>query len=289
MTVPAPTVTPAPVVVRRLPGPAERAPRAHRRRRRLLETGLGIGVPVLLLVFWQLASSLGWVDSRSYPAPTTILDEAWTMSGRGELWPDIAQTGFRILSSFLIGALIGFLVGLATGLSPMTRAALEPLLNGLYTVPKLALLPIFLTVFGFGQLPQLMVVAVTVFFFVWISTSAAIVAVPEGFRDAGRSMGFSRVQMFTHVLFPAALPQVFVGLRIAAGVAVLVIIATEFLVGDNGLGFLIFDAQRLFLTAPMYVGIVCSALLGVLFTAIITWIGRKACPWAPRGNDIQPR
>jgi sulfonate transport system permease protein len=95
--------------------------------------------------------------------------------------------------------------------------------------------------------------------------------------------------MFVHVLFPAALPQVFIGLRIATGVAVLVIIATEFLVGDSGLGFLIFDSQRLFLTAPMYVGIVCSALLGVLFTAVITWIGRKACPWAPRGDDIQPR
>jgi len=240
-------------------------------------------------VLCQLASGLEWIDARSYPAPTPILDEAWTMSGGGELWPDIGETAFRILSSFVLGALVGFLVGLATGLSPTTRAALEPLLNGLYTVPKLALLPIFLTIFGFGQLPQLMVVAVTVFFFVWISTSAAVIAVPEGFRDAGRSMGFSRLQMFAHVLFPAALPQVFVGLRIAAGVSVLVIIATEFLVGESGLGFLIFDAQRLFLTAPMYVGIVCSALLGVLFTAVITWIGRKACPWAPRGNDIQPR
>ena len=134
----------------------------------------------------------------------------------------------RILYGYLIGTASGIIVGFLTGAHRLLRAALEPLLSSLYTVPKLALLPIFLTVFGFGEKAIVMLIATTVFFFVWISTMAAVVGVADGYREAARSFGVSPWQMFRHVLWPASLPAIFVGMRIAAGVSVLMLIGVEF-------------------------------------------------------------
>lgn len=164
----------------------------------------------------------------------------------------------------------------------LVRAALEPLLDALYVVPKLALLPVFLNMFGLGEGPQIALVAATVFFFVWISTMAAVLAVPVGHRDAGQVFGASPWQMFRHVLLPASLPAVLVGARIAAGVAVLVIVASEQIAAADGLGHLIFDSRALFQNDVMFVGIVCVAVLGVVFSEVVRTAGRLLTPWAPR-------
>ncbi len=136
--------------------------------------------------------------------------------------------------------------------------------------------------FGLGEGPQVALVATTVFFFVWISTMSAVVAIPSGHRDAGRVFGASPWQMFRHVLLPASLPAVLVGARISAGVAVLVIVASEQIAATNGLGHLIFDSRALFQNDVMFVGIVCVAVLGVVFSELIRLVGRLLTPWAPR-------
>jgi sulfonate transport system permease protein len=164
----------------------------------------------------------------------------------------------------------------------LLRRALEPTLDALYVVPKLALLPVLLNMFGLGEGPKVALVAVTVFFFVWIGTMTAVMAVPEGYRETGAAFGASRAQMFRHVLVPGALPQIVVSLRVAAGVAVLVIVAAEFIVGDSGLGYLIFNSRALFINDRMYVGIVVVALFGVAFSELIRALGRLVTPWAPQ-------
>lgn len=188
----------------------------------------------------------------------------------------------RVLAGYVLGTAAGYVLGLLMGSLPLVRAAFEPLLDALYVVPKLALLPIFLNMFGLGEGPQVALVATTVFFFVWISTMSAVVAIPSGHRDAGRVFGASPWQMFRHVLLPASLPSVLVGARIAAGVAVLVIVASEQIAAANGLGHLIFDSRALFQNDVMFVGIVCVAVLGVLFSELVRLMGRLLTPWAPK-------
>lgn len=200
----------------------------------------------------------------------------------GELWPDVWATLRRVLAGYALGTVTGYLLGLLMGALRLVRAALEPLLDALYVVPKLALLPVFLNMFGLGEGPQIALVAATVFFFVWISTMAAVLAVPAGHRDAGRVFGASPWQMFRHVLLPASLPAVLVGARIAAGVAALVIVASEQIAAADGLGHLIFDSRTLFQNGAMFVGIVCVAVLGVLFSELVRLSGRFLTPWAPR-------
>lgn len=266
----------------RAPGPQELHPTSARRKRRALELSLAIAVPVALILLWQLAASQSWIDERIYPAPSTILADGWQRAADGELWPDVWATLKRVLAGYVIGTVSGYLLGLLMGSISLVRAALEPLLDALYVVPKLALLPIFLNMFGLGEGPQIALVAATVFFFVWISTMAAVISVATGHRDAGQVFGASPWQMFRHILLPASLPAVLVGARIAAGVAVLVIVASEQIAANDGLGHLIFDARALFQNDVMFVGIVCVAALGVLFSELVRLAGRFLTPWAPR-------
>ncbi|MFE0251921.1 ABC transporter permease [Streptomyces sp. NPDC059010] len=276
------TKPPADAVLIRRPGPQELHPTRTHRRRRALELSLALAVPLSLIMLWQLAATQAWMDDRVYPAPSTILADGWDRAAAGDLWPDVWATLKRVLAGYAAGTAAGYALGLLMGSLSLVRAALEPLLDALYVVPKLALLPIFLNMFGLGEGPQVALVATTVFFFVWISTMSAVIAIPAGHRDAGQVFGASRRQMFRHVLLPASLPSVLVGARIAAGVAVLVIVASEQIAATNGLGHLIFDSRALFQNDVMFVGIVCVAILGVLFSELIRFAGRLLTPWAPR-------
>jgi sulfonate transport system permease protein len=274
-------------VVTRRPGAAERDPVGHARRRRLIETGLGVGVPIVLIVLWQVASSQKWIDPRFYPSPSTIVSYGRKMFKERGLWTDVWASVSRVLWGYAWGALIGLALGYLMGMSRTLRAALEPLLNVLYTVPKVALIGVFLVIMGFGEKPVIFVIAVTVFFFVWIQTLAAVLAVSNNYREAARSFGSNGRQMFRHVLLPASLPQVFVGLRVAAGVSVLTMVGVEFAYTPNkdnrpaGVGNVILTGRQQFDVKPAFVGIVLASIIGALFVWLVRRIGRTLLPWAP--------
>lgn len=270
----------------RSPGPAERNPVATGRQRTRRELALGIAIPVAILLLWQVAAYGDWIDRRIYPAPDRIVATGIDLAKSGALWDAFSLTAYRVLFGWFLGVVAGIGVGVVMGSSRWVRKALEPTLDALYVVPKLALLPVFINLFGLDEGPKIALVSVTVFFFVWISTMTAVMAVPVGYHDTGRVFGAGRWRMFRHVTGPAILPQVFVALRVAAGVAVLVIVAAEFIVGTTGLGYLIFNSRSLLLNDRMYVGIVVVALFGVVFAEIVRRIGNWVMPWAP--GDAHP-
>lgn len=255
-------------------------PLALRRQRRIGKVALGIAVPLGLLALWQVAAVSHMINPALYPPPTLILASAAELTTDGTLLSETWVSTQRILWGFALGSVSGILVGLLMGTMEWLRAALEPTLDALYTVPKLAILPIFITMFGINDAPKIAVIAVTVFFFVWIATMSAIVTVAQGYRDAATTFQATRVQMFRHVLVPAALPEIFVGLRIAAGISVLILVASESVVGNDGLGYLIFNSRAVFLNEQMFVGIVTVSLVGVVFTSVIKVAGNWLTPWS---------
>lgn len=271
--------------VTRRPGPADRDPARHARRRRAIAISSAVLFPIVLLLLWQLASTQGWISRFDYPAPSDVLGEmkrTFRDNPKGNMWTDVWASTQRMFWGYLWGVLAGLVLGFALGMSRFLRNMTEPTLNALYTVPKLALISIFLIVFGFGNAPVIAVVTVTVFFFVWISAMASVLSVPEGFREAAKSLEAGRWQMFRHVVLPASLPQIFVGLRIAAGVAVLTLIGTEMVYPPNnqGIGYRINNARTILDPKQAYVGLVVSAVFGVVFTALINVLGRIVVPWA---------
>lgn len=255
--------------------------------RRKREFALGLMVPLAILLLWEICGRMEWLDPRAYPPPSKILREGYALAMSGSLFVDIWATLLRVLAGFMLGTIAGLVAGFAMGMSRPVRAAFEPTLNALYVVPKLAILPVLLTIFGFGELPKIVLVAITVFFFVWIDAMDSVSSVPTGYRDAAKVFGTTRWGMLKHVLLPAVLPRLFISLRIAIGVAVLVIIAAEFVISRNGLGFLIFNARQLFINGWMYVGIVCVAAMGVILAAIIRRIGLIMTPWERVGSSAR--
>jgi len=273
------------VVLKRLPGPAELKPKSHSRRRRTIELSLSIGVPVALILLWQVSSTREWINPGLYPSPTDLLrrtPELFSSNAGGGMWGDVGKSMYRVAWGYFWGALFGLVLGIWMGMSRLTRAALEPLLAAMYTVPKLALIGVFLLILGFDEKPVIAVIGLTVFFFVWIQTMTAVMSVPSGYRDAAISFGATKWQLFRQVLLPGALPQIFIGLRVAAGVTVLTVIGVEFVFapGNQGLGYRINTARQILDPGQMYVAIVIAALLGVLFTWLVRRVGRMLAPWA---------
>jgi len=268
----------ASVITRKNRLPLESRPKRIRRRR-ATEIAVGIAVPLALIILWEVSAQLGWINRQFFPAPSATLRRGWEMIAEGRLLSDIGVTMYRVIVGYIVGSVIGWSAGIGMGMSRMLRRALEPMLSALYTVPKLAILPIFLTIFGFSDAPIIAIVSVTVFFYVWIYTMEAVVSIPNGYLDAATSFGVKGWTLFHHVILPASLPAVAVGLRIGVGVALLVTIASEFIVGGSGVGYLIFNARSLFRLEEAYAGIVTAALIGVLLQGLVTWLGHRATPW----------
>lgn len=269
--------------VLREPSAEDLDPVGVRRRRRRLERALAIVVPFVVLGLWQLFSELRWVDPEYFPPPTAVFRTGVTLVRNGTLLSDTWITMRRTLLGFALGVVTGFVVGIALSLSRLVRAALEPLVYALWTVPKLALLPLLLLIFGLGEKPIVVLIAINCFFLVLIATLASMLAVPFEWREVAQAFQASRWQMLRHVTIPAALPQIFVTMRITAGAAILTVVAAEFVESSSGLGYLIWNSWQLLLADQMYVGIIVVAILGTLFTMAVVAIGHKLTPWTQEG------
>jgi sulfonate transport system permease protein len=269
--------------VRRVPGAAELNPKRHARNRRATTLTLAWGTPVLLIVAWQLAAGSGVMDTRFFPAPSTIWQAGVRSLQSGVLTGAMLDTVRKLLIGYGIGVVAGVALGVLLGLSWVARSALEHTLVALYTLPKLALFPVFLLLFGLGSMPQIVLVAVTVFFIVVLASTTAVISVEQGYRDAAAVFGARRAQLLRHVIVPAALPAIATAVRLTAGIAILVIVGIEMVSGDSGLGYLIFQRSQVFDPATMYAGVIVAGLIGVAFTGLVTLALRFAIP------DQRPR
>jgi NitT/TauT family transport system permease protein/sulfonate transport system permease protein len=267
-------------VWRIVPGKAEVDPvryaRAHRQRR----IWLGVLTPVVLLAVWELASQLEWINAQYFPGPSKIVVAAGDMIASGQWIMDVGATLRTIALAGVIGFVLGVLLGVIMGAFATIRHLFEPVLSAFYTVPKIALLPLMLLVFGIGETPGNLLVGVDVFFVAWISTLEAVVKVPGGYREAAESFGVKGLREFGHVTLPAILPAIFVALRIAVGQAVVITIMVEYLMGNKGIGYRIWHAWSLFDADTMYVGIVTVAVLGYLLQLLVKFAGARLVPWA---------
>ena len=267
--------------ISRLPRGYDRDPVGHARKRRILHTFLGLAVPIALLAFWQVAAKNDWINHKFYPAPTDCFRQLKQMFDKRDFAYDLRLTLYRMAWGWLWGSLFGVVFAYVLGMMRSVRAALEPTLNALYTVPKIALLSPFLIIFGFKDKPVIIVIAVTVFFFAWVPTQAAVMSVSESYREAASSFGAGKWQMFRHVIWPATLPGLFVTLRVAASVSVLTVIGIEFAYApeSRGLGFQINAARQTFEPKIAYAGIMVAALIGVVFQALVRTVGRLVVRW----------
>jgi NitT/TauT family transport system permease protein len=168
---------------------------------------------------------------------------------------------------------------MAAGVSRIVRELIYPLATALYVVPRIAMLPLVLVAFGINDEARVFMVAFSVFFIVFFSSLSGVEQVDRGFIDAARAFGAGRVRLAWTVLLPGAAPTVFAGMRVAMGFALIVIVGTEFLAANDGLGARIWTSYQIFDFPSLYSGIIAVTILGVLLAWGLLLIERFAVPW----------
>jgi ABC-type nitrate/sulfonate/bicarbonate transport system permease component len=247
-----------------------------------LERLLSVLSPAILISIWEAAALAGKVDTRFFPAPSSVFAALGQMLQTGELWEHLSVSLKRIAIGFTIGAIPGVVVGLAMGLFSPIRAVIQPLIDGTFPIPKIAILPLFIMIFGIGEESKYAIIAVAVIYLVLINTVAGVRNIDKIYLDVGRNYHASRMMMFTDVALPGALPLIVTGLRLGMGVALLVIVAAEFVGARSGIGYLIWTSWQVFQVEKMYVGLLVSAVLGFSTALFLNFLERLLIPWKHR-------
>lgn len=249
------------------------------RTRRILELLLTVAGPIIIIGIWELLSRSERIDPRFWPAPSSLWNTAKTMVREDDLLGDIRITVVRILAGFLIGAIPGIALGLGMGLFWPVRVFFMPLATMIYAIPKIAVLPLMIIAFGTGETSTLVTVALSIFFLVALSTMRGVLELDRSFRDVARNLGADRRELFLTVALPGAMPSIFTGLRLALGFALVVVVGTEFVNPDSGLGAMIWTSYQTLQIRQMFVGLVLTGVLGLALTAALGALERLAMPW----------
>lgn len=241
-----------------------------------------IASPLVLLAIWQLASYTRVLNPALFPPPTAIAVSFVDYARSGELWTNTLWTLSRILAGCLIGGIPGTLLGLGMGMNATVRAFFEPLVRLLYPIPKIAILPLFYFIFGFGEQAKWAAVAVGVFFLMVINTEAGVRQIPPIYGDVARAFRIGPAAYYFRVLLPGALPNIWAGIRLSVGIAIVLAIAAEFQLTRTGLGFAIFNAQQILDVERLYAALAAVSILGFGVTAVIDRLERVVIPWNER-------
>ena len=240
---------------------------------------LGVASPLVLLILWELCARTGLIDTRFFPAPTSIVQQGVELAGSGELWGHLSASLQRLLWGSLLGGVPALLLGIAMGLYRPIRAAVDPLISATYPVPKSAILPLILLIFGLGEASKIVMVALGVFFPVLINTITGVLQIDKIFLDVGKNFKASRWQTFRTVALPGALPSIMAGIKLGIGMGLILIAIAEMVGAKNGIGFMIWDAWQILSVETMYVGLIVISLLGFMLTLILNEIEGWILPW----------
>jgi NitT/TauT family transport system permease protein len=237
--------------------------------------------PILLLAAWQVAVVSGFVDYRFVPAPLQIVDTFGEMIGSGELFKHIMISLGRVAAGFALGVGSGVIIGLTMGIFRPVRAALTPIVAALFPIPKLAILPIIILFFGLGEFSKILVIAIGVFFISVINTVSGVINIDKIYLDVASNLGVKGRSFYRHVAIPGALPAIVTGGKVSMGVALLLIVAAEFVGASSGIGYLIWSSWQNFSLDRMFVGLVTLAAIGYIFTRALEFLEGRILPWKP--------
>jgi ABC-type nitrate/sulfonate/bicarbonate transport system permease component len=262
-----------------------REERPRRLDRATIERALSVLSPLILLGVWELLAYVHVIDTRFFPSPSKIFGAMWQMvlpSAQfpgGELWFHVLVSLQRITIGFIIGAVPAVLVGVAMGLFSPIRAVIQPLIDATFPIPKVALLPLFIMIFGIGEESKYAIIATAVIYLVLINTVAGVRNIDRIYLDVGKNFHASRRMMFTDIALPGALPMIVTGLKLGMGVALLVIVTAEFVGAKSGIGYLIWTSWQVFQVEKMYVGLLVIAIVGFATAILLNWVERTIVPW----------
>jgi sulfonate transport system permease protein len=263
-----------------LVGQTKIEPKAPSRRiARLARPGLGLVLPVGLALFWEIAVHMGLSNGRLVPPPSVIFNTFADLARTGELQQHAAATLWRVGWGFVFGVAGGTIVGAVAGYSALIYRLVDPTLQGLRAVPSIAWVPLFILWFGIFEASKIILIAVGVFFPVYLGVMGAVLSVDRKIVEVGRAFRLSGFAMIRRILLPAVLPAYVLSLRAGLGLGWMFVLAAEFLGASSGLGFLLIDGQQLGKPAQIVAAIVAFAILGKLSDWLIVLLSAPFLRW----------
>jgi len=238
-------------------------------------------LPIALIVLWEVAARIGWLSSRILPEPWAVAKAFWTLTASGELFLHLRTSLWRAASGFAIGAGAGLLLGLLTGSVRRAETLLDTTLQMVRNIPALALIPLVILWFGIDESAKLFLLAVGVFFPVYLNTFHGIRSADQSLVEMAKSYGVTGWPLFRDVILPAALPSILVGVRFALGLVWVLLIVAETISAQSGIGYMTMNAREFLQTDVVLVGILLYALLGKAADVLARALERRCLRWNP--------
>jgi sulfonate transport system permease protein len=263
------------------PAAAERAA-AKGKLARFARPALGLLLPVALALFWEIAVRYGLASGRLVPPPSVIFQTFADLARTGELELHASVTLSRVAAGFALGVAAGTVFGAITGYMALMHRLVDPTLQALRAIPSIAWVPLFILWFGIFEASKIILIAVGVFFPVYLGVMGAVMSVDRKIVEVGRVFRLSAAAMVRRILLPAVMPAYVIALRSGLGLGWMFVVAAEFMGASTGLGFLLIDGQQLGKPAQIVAAIVAFAILGKLTDWVIVLVAAPFLRWEDR-------
>lgn len=254
-------------------------PTRNKKRSLKLNWLKGLIIPTVLLVGWEILARIGFFPPNLLPAPTSVLVTIWELTISGELFNHISITLYRVALGFIVGGTVATVLGALTGYSTLLYQLLDPLLQSLRSVPSLAWVPLFILWMGIYETSKVALIAVGVFFPVYLNLMSGVQGVDRKLVEVGKVYRLNPLQLIRRVFLPATTPAYIVGLRSGLGLGWMFVVAAEIMGASQGLGFLLVDGQTTGRPEIVIASILLFAILGKLTDSAIASVGKRLLHW----------
>ena len=259
------------------------APPAPGRWDGLRYPAISVASVATLLIVWAAITNIFHTSPMVLPSPQAMAEHLRDLLAQGyagkPLWDHVLASLFRTLTGFFLGIGVAIPIGLWIGYSPTVNAICMPILGFIRPIPPIAFIPLVILYFGIGEVSKILLIFAASFNFTVLASAAGMRSVPEQLIRAGTNLGLSKRQLFTSVMLPAAMPQIFTGIKTSIAVSWAVVVAAELIAAQAGLGFIIEDAGTFFRTPEVLIGVAIIGAIGLLFEIIVTMIERRVLHW----------
>jgi ABC-type nitrate/sulfonate/bicarbonate transport system permease component len=257
--------------------------RRHHKQLKIKQIVLGFGFPLCLLLVWELAAQRGLIDRRFFPAPSTIIMSIEPFftdhAQRADLLLNLAATLRRLAIGYGVGAVCGVALGLVMGLNTSVRFAVAPLIYGLFPLPKIAIFPLTIVIFGLGDASSVALVALGVFFMTCINTLSGVRYMQPIYHDVATAFRVPARKRWFRIFIPAAMPAIITGLRLGLGQALILVVSSEFVSADTGIGRFIWDAWQTLNIPKMFIGLAVILVIASIAAVGGNYFEKRLIPW----------
>jgi sulfonate transport system permease protein len=244
-------------------------------------------LPLALIAAWEAASEAGLIAVRILPAPSGVAVAFWESAKTGALFHHAAISTERALIGLFIGGMLGFFLGVMTGVSRSAEALIDSTLQMLRNVPHLAIIPLVILWFGIGEEAKIFLVAIGVFFPIYLNTFHGIRTVDKGLIEMARVYGLPQSALFYRVTLPGALPSILIGLRYSLGIMWLTLIVAETISASAGIGYMTMNAREFLQTDVVLLGVLIYAALGKMADVLTRALENRVLRWHPSYQTSQ--